>query len=260
VSLSIDELKRVLTRSEYPRSGKYDPKWILDNQMGLNPLWLTEWLCSQMPLRRGMRVLDLGCGRALSSVFLAKEFDVEVWAVDLWIAAEDNWKRIEAVGLGDKVFPIHADARELPFAHGFFDAIVCIDAYIYFGTDDLYLDYVRRFVKPAGQIGIVVPGFMRELEGPLPEHLRPFWSQECWTWHTSDWWRNLWERTGLVKLQIVDTMPDGIGAWLQWKKARVAAGDQSDSLRTDIRVMEADQGRYMGFLRMIGTNRKAREA
>jgi hypothetical protein len=55
-------------------------------------------------------------------------------------------------------------------------------------------------------------------------------------------------------------MPDGIGAWLQWKKARVAAGDQSDSLRTDIRVMEADQGRYMGFLRMIGTNRKAREA
>ncbi len=39
--------------------------------MGPNPLRLTECLCEAMELRPGMRILDLGCEKALSSVFLA---------------------------------------------------------------------------------------------------------------------------------------------------------------------------------------------
>jgi cyclopropane fatty-acyl-phospholipid synthase-like methyltransferase len=41
---------------------------------GANPLWLTEWLAEAMPLQTGVRVLDLGCGRGASSVFLNREF------------------------------------------------------------------------------------------------------------------------------------------------------------------------------------------
>jgi len=125
-----------------------------------------------MVLHSGMRVLDLGCGKGLSSIFLAREYKVQVWATDLWISATDNSKRIEQAGLSDQVFPIHADARNLPYAEEFFDAIVCVDAYIYFGTDDLYLDYLHKFVKPGGQIGIVVPSFMQELDGSLPRALQ----------------------------------------------------------------------------------------
>ena len=43
-----------------------------------------------LPIEPGTRVLDLGCGRAMTSIFLAREFGAEVWATDLWIAAEDN--------------------------------------------------------------------------------------------------------------------------------------------------------------------------
>jgi len=121
---------------------KYDSDWIIKNQMGLNPLWLTEWLCEKMPLTSGMRVLDLGCGKALSSIFLAKEYRVQVWAVDLWIKATDHYNCIRQSGIEDHVFPVHVDARSLPFAEGYFEAIICTDAYIYFGTDDLYLDYL----------------------------------------------------------------------------------------------------------------------
>lgn len=250
--ISDNELTALLSRDEYPRAGKYDPRWILGNQMGLNPLLLTEWLCRDMALQPGMRVLDLGCGRVLSSIFLAREYDVQVWATDLWISADDNRKRIEAAGLDGQVLPIHADARSLPYAYDFFDAIVCVDAYIYFGTDDLYLDYLQRFVKPGGRIGIVVPGFMRELNGPLPEHLLPFWGQDCWSWHTAAWWRHLWERTGLVTIEVADNLPDCGEIWLQWKQACLAAGDQRESIKTDIRVLEDDRGEYMGFLRMVG--------
>ena len=240
-----------MDRREFPRSSKYDAEWVIENRMGLNALWLTEWLCAQMQLEAGSRVLDLGCGKALSSIFLAKEYGLNVWATDLWIDATGNLGRIEEFELTDRVFPIHADARKLPFPEGYFDAILCVNSYIYFGTDDLYLDYVTKFLRPSGQIGIVLNCFMRELNGPLPDHLLPFWAQECWTWHTIDWWRQHWERTGLVEISTADTLEDGCGIWLQFNKARQVAGNDSGDLKSDIEVMEADRGEYIGWGRVI---------
>jgi len=145
-----------LLSDRFPRSSKYHPDWIIKNGMTgtANTLWLTEWSASAMELKPGMRVLDLGCGRAISSIFLAREYAVQVWATDLWIGASENLPRIRDAGLQDQVLPIHADARALPYAGEFFDAIVSIDAYPHFGTDDLYLNYLAHFVKPGGQIGI----------------------------------------------------------------------------------------------------------
>lgn len=81
--------KRLLSES-FPGAARYHPDWVIANGMGSNALWLTEWLCSAMALKPGQRILDLGCGRALSSIFLAREFDVQVWATDLWISASEN--------------------------------------------------------------------------------------------------------------------------------------------------------------------------
>ena len=128
--------------NRFPRSSRYNFEWIKEGAMGSNVLWMTEWLCERLDLRPGMRVLDLGCGKAKSSVFLAREFGVEVWATDLWIAATENWQRIRDAGLEKQVYPLHCDARALPFAAEFFDAIVALDCYPYFGTDDLYLNYL----------------------------------------------------------------------------------------------------------------------
>jgi cyclopropane fatty-acyl-phospholipid synthase-like methyltransferase len=41
----------------------------------------------------------MGCGKAISSIFLAKEFGVEVWAADLWVKPTENWERIRGAGL-----------------------------------------------------------------------------------------------------------------------------------------------------------------
>lgn len=162
-----------LVSEHFPRSSQYHPDWVLANAGGgANALWLTEWLTSEMDLRPGMNVLDLGCGRASSSIFLRREFGVQVWATDLWFSAAENIQRILDARVEDGVFPLNADARSLPFAPDFFDVILCVDSICYFGTDDLYLNYLARFVKPGGSVGIAGAGLIREIEGSLPDHLR----------------------------------------------------------------------------------------
>ena len=98
-----DQAREAFFRTtRFPRSANYDPDWVLDNMMGPNPLWLTESLAESMDLRAGMRVLDLGCGKGLSSIFLAREYGLQVWATDLWIDASANFERICAAGVEDK--------------------------------------------------------------------------------------------------------------------------------------------------------------
>ncbi len=238
-----------LVSDRFPLSSKYHPDWVIANLSGgANALWLTEWLAGALDLRPGMRVLDLGCGRAMSSIFLAREFGVQVWATDLWFSASENFQRIRDAGVEDRVFPIHADARSLPFAEEFFDAIVSIDSFFYYGTDDLYLGYLARFVKPGGPLAIAGTGLMHEFDGPPPEHLREWWRQEhqLWCLHSAAWWRRHWERTGILSVDLADTMPDGWQRWLDWH--RLIAPDN----KTEIDAVEADRGSYLGYVRAVG--------
>jgi cyclopropane fatty-acyl-phospholipid synthase-like methyltransferase len=239
---------------KFPRSSAYHPEWIKATVSGgANSLWLTEWLTEALDLRAGMRVLDLGCGRAASSIFLRREFNVQVWAVDLWNSVSERLQRIRDAGVEDGVFPIHADARALPFAPEFFDVIVCIDAFPYCGgTDDLYLNYLARFVKPHGLVGIAGASVIQDIVGAdVPEHLRGWWTQDqAWCFHSASWWRRHWEQSGIVDIEVADAMPDGWQRWLDWHRA-VAPNN-----REEIQTLETDRGRYLGYVRMIGRRRR----
>ena len=254
MSRTKEELAKAFRPAEFPRSAKYDVDWTIKHMMGPNVLWLTESLSELMDLKPGMRVLDLGCGTAISSIFLAKEFDLEVWATDLWVPASNNWERIREAGLEDRVFPIYAEARSLPFAAEFFDAIVSMDAYHYFGTDDLYLgNHLVRFVKPEGQVGIVVPGLVEELPstGP-PEHLEPHWYWDFSSFHSPDWWRRNWERSGLMTVELADMMPDG---WKHWMTSDSVSGEWKGE-GSHAEMLRVDAGRNLGFTRVVARRRR----
>ena len=247
IRMTIDETS---ITQRFPRSFKYNPEWMVAGaSSSANALWLTEWLSESLALSPGMRVLDLGCGRATSSIFLRREFGVEVWATDLWFSASENLQRIRDAGVEDGVFPIHADARALPFAAGFFDAIVSIDSFVYYGTDDLYLNYLCQFLRPGGSIAIAGAGLAAEIEGPVPEHLRTWWTPSLWSLHSASWWRRHWERTGLVSIEHADLLPDGWQLWLAWHQ--VIAPDNA----VEIAAVSADRGRYLGYVRAVGRRR-----
>ncbi|WP_119727901.1 SAM-dependent methyltransferase [Thermomonospora amylolytica] len=250
---SDERLRERLVMPRFPRSGTYDPRWMIANVMGPNPLWLLEELTGRMELRPGMRVLDLGCGKAMTSVFLAREFGVDVWAADLWIPPTDNLERIREAGCADRVVPLRAEARELPFAHGYFDAVVSVDAYHYFGTDDFYLGYLADFIRPGGTLGIAVPGVRAEIER-VPEHLRPYWQWEFMSLHTVAWWRRHWELTGRARVRDAWEPDDGWRLWRTWcEVCAEAAEDEAvrEASRREALMLDADAGRTFTFAHLV---------
>jgi len=235
----------------FPRAAKYHPDWLRASASGgANCLWLTEWLAEALDLEPGMRVLDLGCGRAASSIFLCREFGVQVWAADLWCDPGENQQRINDAQVQQNVFPLRTDARALPFEADFFDAVVSIDAYVYFGTDDLYLNYLASFVKPEGLIAIAGAGLMQEFDDDeVPEHLRAWWTPSNACLHSAQWWRRHWERSGLVDVAVADTLEDGWQYWLAWQRA--IAPDNS----VEIDALEDDGGSNLGYVRVVAGRR-----
>lgn len=194
----------------FPRTAKYDARWIRDNALGENALCQAESLARHLPFRPGMRVLELGCGKATSSIFLAREFKVQVWATDSGTSATENLHRAIALEIESRVFPMRMDAHNLPFAKGFFDAVVAIDSYLYYGTDERYLPYIVQFIKPNGFIGVVDIGFRREIRSieEAPEYLRPQYEKYWSSIHTVEWWKHHWQKTGLIDMQYAQFLPE----------------------------------------------------
>jgi cyclopropane fatty-acyl-phospholipid synthase-like methyltransferase len=234
----------------FPLSNRYDRTWVDANSLGENTLHFAESLVEALPLKRGMRVLDLACGHAISSIFLAREFGVTVWAVDRAVDPTENFRRVKEMDCEDKVFPLRADARSLPFPHDYFDAVVVLDAFVYFGTDERFLPIFARHVKPGGHIGIVDACFSREIEtaDALPEHLRDAWYQGWSCVHTAEWWRRHWEKSGMLRNVRSERLPHS-----DFLKSDFIRRFQDDPDEKDvIAMMQAEGGSLVGSFRMVG--------
>lgn len=217
-------------------------KFIDENMMpGPNCLWLIEILCENLALKPGMRVLDMGCGTGLTSIFLAKEYGVTVFANDLWISASDNYERFVEMNVEDKVIPINAEAHSLPYAEEYFDAAISIDAYHYFGTSETYFSSIySKLVRKGGQFGMISPGLTREFDHGLPERMKPLWDPDMYTFHSAEWWKNLWEKSNLVDVKKAETIPDGKEIWRK---------------TADFELHDADEDDYLTLFIMTGTKK-----
>ncbi|ARS36401.1 SAM-dependent methyltransferase [Pontibacter actiniarum] len=234
----------------FPKALQYDPTWVRKHSMGENVLFNLESLTKSLELRPGMRVLDLGCGKAISSIFLAREFGVTVYAVDEAVSASGNYQRICHAGCADKVIPLEADARALPFAEEFFDAVIVVDSYTYFGTDEKYLPYIARFIKPGGCIAIVDVCFTQEVETleQVPDFLRQDYQHYWYFIHSIAWWRRLWEKTGLVQIEAAEELAEADLV----REHYIRDYEQQQEEDPFAKALQLDQQGFISFFKLIG--------
>jgi len=233
---------------KYSKSTTYDPKIVNEKIMGPNPLKLTEELLQGHKIRAGAAVMDLGSGQGITSVFLAKEYGFRVFAADLWSDPSENMRFFEQMGLSaENIVPIHADATALPFSREFFDAVVCIDAYNYFGRDKAYLgEHLLPFVKHGGYIYIAVPGMKKDLHDDLPPELLLSWTPEQLDYiHDASYWEDIIRATEGIEILSIHEMESNEEAWNDW------LATDNEYAKGDRKTMEAGGGKYMNFIAII---------
>lgn len=249
-----ERFAEAMRHSAHPRASAYDPAWVYRNLMGPNCLWLVEDLAGRMALAPGARVLDLGCGAALTSIFLAREHGAEVWAADLWIDPASNLERAREAGVADRLFPLRLEAHSLPFAPGFFDAVVSVDSYHYFGTDVRYLSYLAQFVKPGGRIGIVCPGNALDPDDPDAPDAAGIVAEagaDWFTFRSAEWWRRHWSRTRGIAVEEAAMLEAGRELWCRHVDAAEAWSGIPKEETFDGRLLFSEHGRTLGFCRIV---------
>ena len=108
-----------------------------ETMWGPNAIRQAEELASHFTIIKDMKILDLGCGMGLSSLYLAMEYGADVFATDLFADPTVNHERFESLGIADKIIPMLLDATApLPFAKSYFDVIFSVGAYNMFGDNE----------------------------------------------------------------------------------------------------------------------------
>ena len=224
-----------------------DDSFIKQNLMGPNSYRIINEMAQDLKITNGMRILDLGCGKGLTSIYLAKNFDVQVYAVDLWITATENYERFKSVNLDSKIIPINCDAQNLPFANDFFDLAISIDAYHYFGINKGFLSkQITPLVKKGGLIAIGVPGLKNEFTNGIPEEMKPFW-QDDFNFHSCQWWENLWNQEESISINRCYELTCYKEAWNDWLSCN------NKHAISDIEMMKAENGKYFNLVSINGT-------
>ena len=233
---------------KYLKSEKYNTPALQAKIMGPNPVKLEEELLLDHKIPEGAVVCDLGSGQGLTSVFLAKEYGFTVYAADLWSDPEENRAFFDEMGLTrEQIVPVKADAENLPFEKEFFDAVVSIDSYNYFGRDSRYLDEkLLPFVKSGGYLYIAIPGMKKDCHENLPQELLLSWTPEQLDYmHDVRYWRDIVGKSRDAEIVSVHEMESNEEVWADWlrQENEYAIGDRKS--------MEAGGGKYLNFIAIV---------
>ncbi len=233
---------------EYKLSKKYSTKKFMSMIMGPNPIKLEEELLKNANIQKGEIVCDLGSGTGLTSVFLAKEFGAKVYATDLWSNPDENMRFFTSQGLSkDNVIPVKADATNLNFEKEFFDKIVSIDSYNYFGRDENYLDNkLLPFLKKGGYIYISIPGMKKDCHTNFPKELLLSWTSEQLEYmHDVDWWKNIISKSKDCEIVDIKEMESNEEVWNDW------LAQENEYSINDRKSMNAGAGKYLNFISIV---------
>ena len=125
---------------------------ILGDTLRPGGLELTSRIMAAADIKPNQSILDIGCGKGATAVFLAQRYSCRVTGVD---PAEEmvfsSQARSLENGLTGQVNFLAADGEHLPFEEASFDAVISECAFSLLPNRKQAADEVRRVLKPQGK-------------------------------------------------------------------------------------------------------------
>jgi ubiquinone/menaquinone biosynthesis C-methylase UbiE len=113
----------------------------------------TDRLIKKASIRKGSKVLDVGCGLGKTACRLAAEAGCTVTGVDIMPAmVEQAKKTAKQMKVEDKVLFLEGDARKLPFEDNSFDTVFVESVTIFVEDVAKAIAEYNRVVKPGGAV------------------------------------------------------------------------------------------------------------
>ncbi len=214
-------------------------------------------MADKMKLRQGERLLDVGSNRGVQSCFLAREYEVQVTAIDPWDDRMDGRPMVEhcrenadSWDVANSVLAVHAGVPETGFASESFDYVyssTALEMLRVMDGEDVYrkaLVEIMRVLRPGGIFGVAEP---MHYDVDIPDDLLPFLSQEEFPWKecfkTLDETVATIENTGFSIVEA-DYVPDAWGWWMEFAKHDPFCIEDPDG---DPKTLAVDDGRWTSF-------------
>ena len=217
-------------RSAYPELDGYSRDDMYHDFFGGGGLYLVARMLRELDLQPGQVVLDLGCGKGESTVFMAKHYGVRVKALDLWTSAEFLTQKFAERGVGALTSAVQGDATSpLPYAENEFDAIFCMNSFNFYGAEPGFLPHLLKHLKPGGRLCIgsevlsveftdeqlVNPPYVYAFNLPPPNQDVNVFTGDFIKQHSPGWWRDFFQASGQVDVEACYELDDAEAIYLE---------------------------------------------
>ena len=128
-------------------------------EMEQHHISITQQTLALMGLKPGERVLDLGCGagwatRLLAQLVAGGERPGQVVGLDV---SDEMVRRARGASTQcDNVLFVVGSAQQIPWEENFFDKVLSVESFYYYGDQDRALDELFRVMAPMGELFILI--------------------------------------------------------------------------------------------------------
>jgi len=183
--------------------------WGLTKHMG--GLKATRELLELCHVNKDSYVLDVGCGVGATACYIAKEYGCRVVGVDLSGRMIDrSSERAGRKGVEDRVKFRVADAQDLPFEDGLFDAVISESVTAFPEDKQKTVNEYARVTKPGRYVGL---NEVTRIKPPPPEMVEYLSRVMKGEFLTSDGWKELLEGSGLTNIVARTYKTSALNQW-----------------------------------------------
>ena len=119
-----------------------------------------------------LKIVDIGCGTGASAIFLARELDADITAVDFLQEFLDELQaRAKNYGVADRITALNCSMEVLPFEEAEFD-VIWSEGAVYNMGFGAGVSAWRRFLKPGGKL---IVSEITWLSAARPPELQSHW-------------------------------------------------------------------------------------